>query len=240
MFPRASGAASGTNGFCVSFFCPLESGHGKLNLRAGDPRLLYGRPAQPAQMGFAAQQPQQQTQYNAYSAAAPAQQASAPGYAQPVDPRRAVPSDPRLSSGPGMALQDADMLCDAACMRAWVLRASVLACLGLLHAQPDSLRLRAASISHEGLDCRSVQLRRKVSHVSLVSLQLTHGRTDTHFSHIISSQAECGSWDQVSLSWYQGNHLQVHQAVCTSPRRTARRAAFPAARQVARSWAAWI
>ncbi len=72
-----------------------QNGIYRLSVHAGDPRLLYGRPTQQPQQ-------QQQQQYSAYNSAAPAA-ASAQGYAQPVDPRRAIPSDPRLSSAPGMA-----------------------------------------------------------------------------------------------------------------------------------------
>lgn len=81
--------------------CAWQSRDFRLSLRAGDPRLLYGRPAQPPQMGGPAQQQQQQQQYSAYNTAAPGP-ASAQGYVQPVDPRRAAPSDPRLGSAPGI------------------------------------------------------------------------------------------------------------------------------------------
>ena len=143
--------------------CPLACEEGKLMLRAGDPRLLYGRPAQPAQMGATAQPPQQQQQYNAYSAAA-----SAPGYVQPVDPRRAVPSDPRLSSAPGTALLDVNAVCDMLRMRAWALRATVPACSGLL--SPEGSCQWAFSYC-----CYSVQLRRKCPISRLRGPQMCEG-----------------------------------------------------------------
>ena len=107
----------------------------KLSVRAGDPRLLYGRPVQAAQPSTAAQQPQpqpqQQQHYSAYNSAAPTA-ASAPGYAQPVDPRRAVPSDPRLGSAPGMPRLVNPMF-QISCIRTRALKPNFPASRTILH-----------------------------------------------------------------------------------------------------------